>query len=169
MVFSDSRGTIAIKESLSIYHTIFSNCSHLTNKFPNTMKSLLIFAALALVNAASSEKETTDVDAILKKLGLLSSSEKNLVKQDLDDELPDEDEAMATVMTNALMSGLLEPGDDGEESIMASIMNSNDEEAAAQIIFLKTLIGKALAKHAFRSLGRYAGSRLAGRICNRGK
>ena len=132
------------------------------------MKAVIIIAALlaalASVNVAFSEKEAKNVDAILQKLGLFSSK-KYLVKQDLDDELPDEDEAMATVMTNALMSGLLEPGDDGEESIMASIMSSDDEQAAAQFRFLGRLFNRIRNSR----LGRFVGNHIRNRVCNRGK
>ena len=176
VAFSDSPGSSYIRSLLDFsYHPLLRSCSRFFLPTGYTMKAVFIIAALlaalALVNAVSSEKETTDVEAILQKLGL-SSSKKNLLKQDLDDELADEDEAMATVMTNALMSGLLEPGDDGEESIMASIMSSNDEEATAQFRFLRRLIERV--KPVFRRIrdsrfGKFIGKQIRNRVCNRGK
>ena len=130
------------------------------------MKAFLIVATLFTLMVsigALSPEEPSEVADILRKLGLPNI--KNTIKQDLDDVLADEDDAMATVMTNALLSSLLEGGEDGRDSIIAGIMKSNDEEAEAQFRFIRRLFNR------FRTspIGKFVGQRLRQRYCNSGK
>ncbi len=84
---------------------------------------------------------------------------------DLDDELADEDDPMGTVMSNALLSSLLEGDQDGEDSIMANIMKSNEEEAEAQFRFIRRLFTW------FRNsrVGQFVGQQLRNRFCTSGR
>ena len=113
--------------------------------------------------SALSPEEPLDVADILRKLGLPNT--KNTMKRDLDDVLADEDDAMATVMTNALLSSLLEGGEDGGDSIMAGIMKSNDEEAEAQFRFIRRLWNRFSTS----PIGNFVGQQLRKRFCNSGK
>ncbi len=83
----------------------------------------------------------------------------------MDDELADEDDPMGTVMSNALLSSLLESDQDGEDSIMANIMKSNEEEAEMQFRFIRRLFDR------FRNsrVGQFVGQQLRNRFCTSGK
>ncbi len=120
------------------------------------MKTLLILAILFTIWTRTNAAKSSDVADLLRELGLPSSKE-TVLKQDEsindDDDDYDDDGALAKVMTNALFSTLMEEGEDGEDSIMANIMKSDKEQAAAQFGF------------ATRLIGRFAGGLLKRRLC----
>ena len=100
------------------------------------MRSIFIAAVLVTVLASVNAmylNDPPDVADILNKLGLSSSKEVALAEK-LDDEA--NDDALATVMTKALLRDLLDDDDDEEDSIRAEMMESSEEEASAQLHFL---------------------------------
>lgn len=137
------------------------------------MKSSLTVAVLliiaASINTAMSQDLSPDLTDLLRKLGASSSKEAALA-QDLDDGLDDDDdddEAVAKAMTNVLLSSVMEDGDDGEDSIIANIMNnSNDEEASAQFRFFRRIFKRARRFVRSRT-GRFLGRVIRRRVCGK--
>ena len=127
------------------------------------MKALLTVATLFMILLASSnavsQDENSDIGNILQSLGI---SSKGVLAQNLADDSDDDDEAVAMIMTNALLSTIMEEGEDGEGSIMANIMSSNEEEAFAQLRFLRRLTRRIRRS---RTLRRFAGQALRNRLC----
>ena len=126
------------------------------------MKALLIVATVftLTITISALSPEEPDVADILSKLGL-SSSKSIALKQSLGDQLADDDDAVATVMSNTLLKSLLESDQDGGDSIMATIMKSNEEEAEAQFRFIRNLFTR------FRRspFGQFVGQQLRNRFC----
>ncbi len=102
------------------------------------MKILLLVVTVFAVLVASSDaipaKESSDLDDILRKLGVSSSKEIVSAEQidSNDDDNDDDDDAIAQVMTNALLSTMMEKDEDGD-SIMANIMNSNEPSGLSSV------------------------------------
>lgn len=119
---------------------------------------LLIFLGVIFIafieSSASSSEKSYDLAGILRKLDT-SSYKEDVMKQDLG-ESDEDDEAVVKIMTNALLSSLMED-EDGEDSIMTSIMNAKDEKAAAQLFGLTTHLLGGVAR---RVAGRFIRRRL---------
>ncbi len=89
------------------------------------MKILLLVATVFAVLVASSDatpaKESPDLDDILHKLGVSSSKEIVSAEQiDSNDDNDDDDDAIAQVMTNALLSTMMEKDEDGDSIMVTS-------------------------------------------------
>ena len=138
------------------------------------MKVLLVVAALFTALASTSDaitslEESTNVADILRKLGM-SSSKEVVSNQDLgdgydNDDDDDDNEAVAKVMTTALLNSLVEDGEDGENSIMANIMNIDEEEASAQFRFLRRFFRRIRRSPIVRFIGRA----IKNKVCRFGK
>lgn len=104
------------------------------------MKSILIiatfFTVLAFISAMPSETSSDLADM----LRMFSKSSRMAMQEDYDYDDDDEDQQlMAQMMTSALMNSMVE-GD--EDSILASMMKGNEEEAVAQIRFIRRLVNR---------------------------
>ena len=67
--------------------------------------------------------------------------------EDLEDKDEDsDDDALAHVMTNVVISSLLEDGDDGEGSLLDAMMQGDENEADAQFLFIKKIAGRLIGK-----------------------
>lgn len=55
-----------------------------------------------------------------------------------------DDDTLAKTMANALFSSLMEDTEDGEDGILATMMKSNKEEAAAQFGLVTHLVGRVV-------------------------
>ena len=119
-----------------------------------------LFTILVATQAAPVE-ESSDVADLLRKL---VQPEKLVMKQDLAAELDDDDDFVAKVMSNALLSSLLE-SDEGGENLMAAIMNSGEQEATAQFRFIRRLWDRFRNSRA----GKFVGQHLRNRFCTSGK
>lgn len=120
------------------------------------MKVLIIVAVVAatLASIGAAAQDTSDVDEILRRLGLSSSSKEAVLQQDLD--LDDDDDDVAKAMSDALLSSLVDDDDDdGEGNIMANIMESDEEEATAQFRFIRRWWRKVRRSPVVRFVGRY--------------
>jgi hypothetical protein len=110
------------------------------------MKAFLVLGVLFSVSfigadSISSENSAAIAD-ILHKLAS-SNQNKNLPVDD-DDDI--DDETFARAMTRAVVSDLLDDGEDEEDSIVAVMSKSNEKEARAQFGFLGGLVTRFVGR-----------------------
>lgn len=123
-------------------------------------------ALMASVNAAAIQDSSSDIDDILQKLGL-STSKTSALMQDSDGDLDDDgdDETFAKAMADDLLGSVMEDGEDGGDSIMAGMMNGNEDDAMAQFRFFRKIyrrIKRFSRKPWVRRIGRYVKRRYCG-------
>ena len=121
------------------------------------MKTLCFIVVILTVLASTSAVES-DVDDLLRQLGLSTTAKENAMKQDLDNDYDDDDddEAIAKVMSTALINSLVDDDYDGEDSIMANLMNiNNEEEASAQFRFIRRIFRRIKRSRFGRFVRRY--------------
>ena len=124
----------------------------------------LPFKEAAQESTASTNIISRDLADALDRLRL--PAKEAALAQDLDDGLDNDDDDAAKAMTAALLGSIMEDGDDGEESIMAHIMNSTDEEdASAQFRFLRRIFRRIRRSR----VGRFLGRTVRNYYCRRGK
>ena len=130
------------------------------------MKALIFVATLytflGSISASSLNDKTFGIGNVLNQLK--TSSKHHAFQQDLEDELTgdDDEDIFAKVMTKVILSSVAEDGDDGEGSIMADIMSSNEEKAVAHLQLLRGLIRASRTP-----LGQCVTQSLRTRLCNR--
>ena len=95
-------------------------------------------ATLMTLSVDAKSENLSDVAELLHQLGLPKAAQKQDL-EDYDDEGGDDidDDSFADVMGRALLRSLMEDGEDGEESIMATVMKSDEKMAKAQFGFLR--------------------------------
>ena len=89
--------------------------------------------------------------------------------EDLGDQDEDsDDDALAHVMTNVVISSLLEDGDDGEGSLLDAMMQGDENEAVAQFRFIKKVAGRirrAVGRFRKTRFGKFLGNQIRSRLC----
>lgn len=134
---------------------------------PNMKAALIIlhfFAFMAFYNAMSSAEKVSDIADVLRQLGM--SSAEVVSKEDHDETYTDggddgdDDDVVATAMTSALLSSILD-GDESGDSLLATMMEGNEKDAMIQLRFIKRLWGRIKKSR----LGKFVGSRLKQRFC----
>ena len=84
--------------------------------------------------------------------------------EDLEDQDEDSDDsALAHVMTNVVISSLLEDGDDGEGSLLDAMMQGDENEAIAQFRFIKKFAKKIRGSR----IGRLVTDEIKSRVCGK--
>ena len=115
---------------------------------------------MALFNAMSSAEKVSDVADLLRQLSISSaemvSKEDNTDTEDDDDN----DDVVASVMSSALLSSILD-GDESGDSLLATMMEGSEKDAMIQFRFIKRLWGRIKKS----KVGRFIGNRLKQRFC----
>lgn len=103
------------------------------------MKAVIVIATLlsilAVINATPAEKSSDIVDA-LRQYGYLSTRNVLALKEDLGSDDDDIDSG------KLLLSSILQGDEDGEQSLMAAMMEGDEEQAVAQLRFFRNLLGR---------------------------
>lgn len=125
----------------------------------NTKAALIILyfsTILAFTNAMPAEK-SSDIADILRQL-----TSKTAFKEGQDNDFDYDDDLVANVMTSAMLSSILD-GDESGDSILATMMEGNDNQAVVQLRFIKRLWGKIKKS----KVGKFIGNRLRNRFCGK--
>lgn len=118
---------------------------------------------LALSGASPLNERSSEIDDALRQYypGYFSTS--NLASKE---DLGSEDGDGEKLLNEAIMSSFLEGDENGEQSLMAAMMEGNEEQAVAQFRFFRNILGRLETSR----LGRFIIPRIKQRYCNtRGK
>ena len=128
---------------------------------------VLIGVLMMAVNAKPSDT-STDLANLLKQY----KSSKNVEAiAENDDDSSDDEDALAKIMINEVMSSVAEPDEDGDGDMFALMMSEDDDEAKARFQFFRRIfrrVRRGIRRFGRSRLGRFVINRVRSRIC-RGK